>query len=1028
MNNFDFTDNSNIGKEYNGFILLKIDDIPKEKCKAVFLRHKTTGLEVYHVLKDDKENLFGFNFRTPVKNSKGIPHILEHSTLCGSQKFPLKEPFNTLDNQSVKTYLNALTSPDKTLYPAASLVQSDFYNLFDVYADAVFFPNLTKETFQQEGHRLELDEKGKLSIQGVVYNEMKGDFSNFDSVVYSTVLKSMYPNSLYSFDSGGDPLEIPHLSYEEFTNYHKEYYTPSNCLLFLWGNIPTTTHLDFLNEKYICRLEEKFGKVDYDTVLLHSSKPIFTKKMQELYSVNHIKKSGTTKAVAPNNGETGATVGTVWYSKLTNIQKRFLSELLFGSDSSPMALKLKQSNLGDDLSSLCGNLTANIEESLFGFGLSGVKKSNEKKVYKLIKDSLHEIYNNGFKQEEINSALMGIDFSLHEVVRFHNPLSLSFMTLVAAAWTKGYDLNTNIHPIEDFEELKENVIKNPDYIKNIIKENFIDNKNSNNFCIVPSAKYFKQRKQKEKLLLQKLEKSTNKEELKIQLEKLHAYQQKVETEEELSCIPHLKLSELPTDLNLPVIKPTFIELPNPCEEKKSFELPVLISEEETNGVVYLNLMFPFDCLSPKEMLDMPLLRGVLGELGWSGKNWKDCTTEVCNIMGDFIPNFFTGTVGGNEKSLKIIETYKNKDITDRCWLRLSGRFLTDKTEESLSLLSQIITTMDFNDKEHFETLLKELKSYTKTNFIGNESSYLSVRGSSKLSVPCAIQELTHGITNYFYVDSYKEEDSENLLKKLQQMYQKILDQGAIIHITADSESLEKLLPKIKDFAINTKLKPIKPKIDYSVKDFEPLFYQAKVESKALENEEKSILEVFKTNTDSGNALVNLPCSENFTKETVAEDVLANWLNGHQLWEKIRMTGGAYGGGCSVNPIRKNFAMRSWRDPTPLKSIKVFEESLKELSEITLSQENVECSIISTYSDSIVVESPSARGDSALIFYLYGRTSDLIKEKIGYLLEITPQDVQNAAKRLYKNFKENHNELICVDKTEQFASNIPQILI
>ena len=336
--------------------------------------------------------------------------------------------------------------------------------------------------------------------------------------------------------------------------------------------------------------------------------------------------------------------------------------------------------------------------------------------------------------------------------------------------------------------------------------------------------------------------------------------------------------------------------------------------------------------------------------------------------------------------------------------------------------------MDFNDKEHFETLLKELKSYTKTNFIGNESSYLSVRGSSKLSVPCAIQELTHGITNYFYVDSYKEEDSENLLKKLQQMYQKILDQGSIINITAYSESLEKLLPKIKDFAINTKLKPIKPKIDYSVKDFEPLFYQAKVESKALENEEKSILEVFKTNTDSGNALVNLPCSENFTKETVAEDVLANWLNGHQLWEKIRMTGGAYGGGCSVNPIRKNFAMRSWRDPTPLKSIKVFEESLKELSEITLSQENVECSIISTYSDSIVVESPSARGESALIFYLYGRTSDLIKEKIGYLLEITPQDVQNAAKRLYKNFKENHNELICVDKTEQFASNIPQILI
>ena len=1026
MNNFDFTDEQNIGKDYNGFILLKIYDVPKENCKAVFLRHKTTGLEVYHVLKDDKENLFGFNFRTPVKNSKGIPHILEHSTLCGSEKFPLKEPFNTLDNQSVKTYLNALTSPDKTYYPAASMVKSDYFNLFDVYADAVFFPNLTEETFSQEGHRLELDENGKLSIQGVVYNEMKGDYSNFDSVVISAVYNSMFLDSIYSHDSGGDPLEIPNLTYKEFTDYHKEYYKPSNCLLFLWGNIPTSTQLDFFNEKYIGRLQKKFGTVSYSENELYSSKPICTEKMKNLYKVSHITKQTKTKEIAPNNGETGLTVGTLWYTKLSNIQKRFFSELLLGSDSAPMSLKLKQSNLGDDLSSLCGNFTANIEESVFGFGLSGVKKSNETKVYKLIKKSLQEIYDEGFSQEEINSALMGIDFSLHEVVRFHNPISLGFMSLVSASWCKGYDLETNIHPIEDFEELKNKVLSDKNYIKNIIKETFIENDIFNNVCVIPSKKYFAKRKAKEKKLLQKLEKSTNKEELKIKLQKLHEYQQKVETPEELSCIPHLKISELPTDLNIPEIEPTFLKLQNPDDTTKEFELPILYSNEETNGVIYLNLMFPFDSLSPKQILDLPLLRGILGELGWNGKNWKDCTTQVCNIMGDFIPSYFTGSVGENKKSLIEIEQYHNKEITDRCWLRLSARFLNNKTEESLKLLSEIVTTMDFADKEHFETLLKELKSYIKTNFIGNEGSYLSVRGSAKLSVPCAIQELTHGITNYFYVDSYKESDSEKLLNNMKNMYNQILDEGAIIHITADSDSIKIIKPKLKEFAINTKLKPIKPKKAFSVKDFEPLFF--KPTNVSSEEAQKSILEVFKTNTDSGNALVNLRCSDNFTKETVAEDVLANWLNGHQLWEKIRMTGGAYGGGCSVNPIRKNFAMRSWRDPTPLKSIKVFEESLKELSEITLSEENVECSIISTYSDSIVVESPSSRGDTALILYLYGRNSKLLKEKISYLLQVTPKDVQDAAKRLYENFKNAHSELICVDNSEQIASNIPQILI
>ena len=256
---FDFTDSKNIGKEYKGFILLSIDDVKDYKTKAVYLRHKRTGLEVYHMLKDDKENLFAFAFRTLAKDSKGTAHIIEHSVLCGSEKYPIKEPYNTLASTSLSTYLNALTYPDKTVYPGASLVKDDNFNMMDVYADAVFFPKLDYATFIQEGHRLEMDEQGKLSIQGVVYNEMKGNYSSFPQVAFSELVNTMFPNSYPSFDSGGDPLEIPKLTYEEFCSYHQKFYSPENCMLFLYGNIPTWQQLDFLDERFMHRIEKKFN-------------------------------------------------------------------------------------------------------------------------------------------------------------------------------------------------------------------------------------------------------------------------------------------------------------------------------------------------------------------------------------------------------------------------------------------------------------------------------------------------------------------------------------------------------------------------------------------------------------------------------------------------------------------------------------------------------------------------------------------------------------------------------------------------
>ena len=248
---------------YKGFEVLDVFKIPYYDSEGIFLRHKKSGLEVFHILNNDEENLFAFAFRTPCKDSTGVAHIIEHSVLCGSKKFPIKDPFLQLRNQSINTYLNAYTAKDRTVFPASSLIKTDYFNLMSVYADAVFFPILNVETFLQEGWRIETDQNGNPVIQGVVFNEMKGNYSSFNSVATDAVLNASVLGTGYEKDSGGDPLEIPTLSYERFREFHKKYYCAANCLVFLYGNIPTEDQLDFLDENVIKSIKSPGEKYSF---------------------------------------------------------------------------------------------------------------------------------------------------------------------------------------------------------------------------------------------------------------------------------------------------------------------------------------------------------------------------------------------------------------------------------------------------------------------------------------------------------------------------------------------------------------------------------------------------------------------------------------------------------------------------------------------------------------------------------------------------------------------------------------------
>ncbi|MCR4734903.1 MAG: insulinase family protein [Treponema sp.] len=1006
---FDFTDSKNVGKEYKNFVLLSVEDLSDFKAKGVYLRHKITGLEVFHFVNDDKENTFAFAFRTIEKNSKGFAHIMEHSVLCGSEKYPLKEPFNTLSATSLNTFLNAMTYPDKTVYPGASVVENDYFTMMDVYADAVFFPKLDYQTFIQEGHRLELDKDGNLSIQGVVYNEMKAPFSSFTSVAFSNLISAMFPDSYPSYESGGDPLDIPTMTYEEFLDFHQKFYSPDNCLLFLCGNIPTDRQLDFFEERFISRLEKKYNCKE--VIANYNSKlPLVKAELKDLQTLKKHDKSVEYRGIAPETGATGNFVNLSWYTGPFDIEKIFLFEVLCGNDSAPLYKGLQESGLGDDVNS--GNFGQFYEE-FFSLGLWGVKKGNENKVFKLIDKLIKEVYKKGVSQKEIESAIMGIDFNLRELNRYWGPFSLTHMEAVLKSWTVGNSCSRRLFPISDFENFKLRLKEDKDYIKKLIRKYLIDNPIRVKVIEEPSADFLKNRQAAEKKLIEEKSINLDREKLQKDLDKLHAYQQKIESPEETACIPSTKLSSLDENVELIETEVTF------AEGENNTKVPLFINKENTNGIFYMDVLFPFDNLDVSLYKYIPLLTTVMTNLGWNGKKWDECVTEASRIMGDAWGRTSCGSVADVPECLAAADKYKELNICGRNWIGISCKALTEKAEETLELITEMLTKMSFDDKKHFESILQEVKAEKKSNIVNGGKDYALKRVRAKSSADQALREIMMGITQLDTINSFDKISSAKLLKILKNIYFECLNAGGIIHITSDEDSIKKLMPSIHKFAKDAKIKALSPVKKHTLEEYLPYIY----ENQALNSDECQVIQV---DSQTGYAASCIKSSPYLTNESVAEAVFASWFSMHTLWDKIRTSGGAYGANSWADSIEKNFVMYSYRDPDPVKSLEVYIKSLEEVANLDIHPEDIEKTIVSIYGDSIVPITPKDKGDRGLSSILYANPQALRPEKIRKLFNVKLEDVKAAAKRISESAKKECSKAVFCDKSVNSSGNFIKI--
>ena len=1002
----------NFPKNYKGFDLISENYVPDCKATGIYLRHRTTGLEVFHLVNDDPENLFAFAFRTPVKDSTGAAHIMEHSVFCGSEKFPLKEPFTNMMNQSVNTFLNAMTYSDKTVYPASSMVKSDYFNLLDVYADAVFFPLLKKEAFLQEAHRLEMDENGDFSIQGVVYNEMKGNYSSFDSVAAEIQIRSLFPGSNYAFDSGGDPAEIPTFTYEAFKEFHKKYYSPEKCLLFLCGNIPTEEQLDFLEEKLISRLEKKYPKAsDY------SSYPHVPEEFSRMEASEKIDGPCRIKKTAPSSGATGSLSVATWNCGDTvdlesYMECAFLAEILVGNDGSPLTKALVDSNLGDELAPISGisNETKNFTIS---FGLSGVKQKNEEKVFDVIMDALKKIHKNGIGKKDLEAAVMSAEVSNRETERHGGPFSLTLLDRTLNAWNYGKEPYRGLLYRSTFEKIRLRAEEDSSYVQKLIEKYILNNKQCVFLSVEPSSSYFKEREKSEKEMTAFLSAKIERDTLKKELDALHAYQQYHENEDDVRCIPDLDINELDTASPKCGTELLFIKNGNQ-------EIPFFKNIQNTNGLAYLEVGFPVDALKPKDYKFLSIFSYFSTNCGWNGKNWAECSLEAGCRTGGIGTRILSQEMPATENSKAIFNRYRKYNFCGRDWIFFSVRLLCEKAKEGLELFAECISGYEFTDKKRMKNLLGEIKSAVKSSVVPHGNRYASTRVQCAKTHSGAVDEIIKGFSQYFFVKKLSKRKIGFLSKEFSRIKNILSSSGSILSLTADEDTAEKIESMLPLFSKNAGLRPL---VEFTGFDNDAFMRELIVPGK----KELSPYEIFQVSSQVGFVSTAIDSAFFGTKESVAELLLSHWLSGNLLWERIRTTGGAYGAYAASANLSGHFLFQTFRDPSPFKSIQTYRACIKDASEALISEEECKRSITGTYGDEIQPLSPFAKGRVDLTRMLYCISDEDRFQKLKEIKALTPDMMKECASRIHENSFGMRTIVVCsaaeIRKRAENAGNI-----
>ncbi|MDR0443971.1 MAG: insulinase family protein [Treponema sp.] len=955
----------------SGFNILDVVDLEELPAEGIWAKHEKTGVEVFHVLNDDSENLFCFAFTTFPQDSTGVAHILEHSVLCGSERYPLKDAFLVLAQGSLQTFLNAMTFPDKTVYPASSINEHDYFNLMSVYGDAVFRPLLTQWTFMQEGHRHEFTKDGKLSITGVVYNEMKGAYSSLDTYAGHWSINSVMPGTPYAFDSGGDPQEIPALDWEGLKEFHRIRYSPANCRIFLAGNIPTEKQLSFLSEQFFSGHESG-----------SRCKPI--EKAERWKNPKKINIS------CPAGSESKSTIFLSWLcSDVLDINESaalaVLTEILLGHDGSPLTRALIESGLGEDITPVSG-LEGELRETIFVAGLKGVEGEADqasKKIEELIIDVLKMLYNEGIPAEEIEAALSTIEFSQKEIRRAGGPFSLVWMRRSLRGWLHGCKPweCLLIQPV--IANIKERLAKDSRFFESLIKKYLLDNPHRALVVLEPKEDFLPQQEARLAEKLADTEKKltgSERQEITGKSETLEKIQSEADSAEALATIPHLSRNDLSAE-------PEFI--PRRLEDLNG--IPVLRHELHTNGITYADLAFPIDVLPPEDYLWLPFFSRAAVSVGLPGMDYGEVSSLLARTVGGFNALLHTGSAAPGTS--QFIQTLTGSlDLAGRDWIIYRLKCLDEKTSPSLDLALRMISEADFSDHRRIHDLVMEMKNELDSSLAPMGHSYASGRAGRRNSRSRQAEEIWGGLSQIYFVHSLAELDTAEVVKKLLYLQEKITGAGLIANLTGtalDSGGAE-LAKRFSRFG--------------APKSRNPEASRRFPENICAPSSKAGKPEVYASpSLQIGFAALTGDTAPFDTHEQISEMILAHQLSTGALWEDIRMKGGAYGAFVNSDCLEGCFSFASYRDPNPLRSLDVFSAIMKNGGNGDYAQSGDEDylvkAIIGCYAKETRPKTSAEKGYVDFFRFLYGIEDDYRKRRKERLISVSTADMAAAASAL-----------------------------
>jgi Zn-dependent M16 (insulinase) family peptidase len=962
----------------SGFEILDIVDLEELDASGIWARHRASGAEVFHILNDDKENLFGFTFATAPEDSTGVAHILEHSVLCGSKHYPLKDAFLVLAQGSLQTYLNAWTYPDKTVYPASSVNEHDYFNLMGVYGDAVFRPLISEWTFMQEGHRLvfsPIEEKGrqkpakKLSITGVVYNEMKGAYSSLEQYAAHWSARALLPETPYAFESGGDPDAIPDLSWEGLKEFHSTRYAPANCRVFLAGNIPTEKQLDFLDSRFFSDLPPG-------------------RKSPAIARAAPWDKPRRFTIPCPAGGDSKPTGLVSWLcgdsvNPMETMSLAVLSEILLGHDGSPLARALIESGLGEDISPVTG-LEGSLRETVFSAGLRGMKQDTSK-IEKFILDEFARLVKEGIPKEEIEAALLSLEFSHKEIKRSGGPYSLVHLRRSLCGWLHGAKPWETLVFAPNLEALKEKIAGNGRFFEELIQKYFLDNPHRAFIEIKPEKDFLEK---KEAALAKKLAEKeaalsgAEKNAIMQKQAELEKIQEMPDTPQALASIPHLSRNDL---------SPEIEKIPR--EFADAGGLPSLTHPLFTNGISYIDLAFPVDLLESADYPWLPFFSRAVVSMGLPGKDYGEVSSMLARVSGGFHAALNAGSAAPG--SVQPAFPGGGLDILGRDCIIYKLKALDEKVDPSLDLVLSLITQADFSDLTRLRDLAAELKNDIDGSIAPSGHHYAGGRSCRNFSRTCRVDELWNGLDQVFFVHRMVKMDTEEIKKRLESIRDTLISGGVLANITGSEAALKTCLKSLGARFGKFGAPIPRPRDAYTAG-----FFDGAEAIRPLSNHEV----FFSPSLQVSFAAMTLPSADFDTPEQAADRVLAHQLSTGALWEQIRMKGGAYGAFAYSNVLDGAFSLSTYRDPNPLRSLEAFSSILNELSKQPLSAGGLEGdaldkAVIGAYANETQPQPPAAKSAIDFLRFRRGIEDSYRSRFLSALIAVSGKEISTVLNRL-----------------------------